>query len=66
MPWTVMVADFSAALEKFDFSTVKADGKETMRVTEAISNGGKLWTRTVKGKDEQGKDFENVLVFEKQ
>ncbi len=44
----------------------KADGKETMRVTEALSNGGKSWTRTVRGKDEQGNGFENILVFEKQ
>ncbi len=40
----------------------KADGKETKRVTEAISNGGRTLTSTTRG---QGKEPESVHVFEK-
>jgi hypothetical protein len=60
----------TAICSRIDGNTVvlifKKDGKETRRITEAISNGGKTLTRTSKGKDAQGNEPEDIAVFEKQ
>jgi hypothetical protein len=37
-----------------------------MTVTSMISNDGKTRTSTWKGKDAQGRDVNNVVVFDKQ
>jgi hypothetical protein len=59
----------TAMCSRIDSNTVviifKKDGKETKRVTEAISNGGRTLTRTTKDKDAQGNELEDIAVFEK-
>jgi hypothetical protein len=60
----------TAICSRIDSNTVvlvfKKDGKETRRVMEAISNGGRTLTRTSKDKDAQGNELEDIAVFEKQ
>ena len=60
----------TAICSRIDSNTVvlvfKKDGKETRRVTEAISNGGKTLTRISKDKDSEGNELEEIDVFEKQ
>ena len=46
--------------------TTRKDGKVVSTNRAVISNGGKLFTFTTKGTDEQGKAFTSVAVFEKQ
>ena len=47
-------------------STLKKGGQVVMTVTTAISKDGKTRTSTFKGKDEQGHDVNNVVVYDKQ
>jgi hypothetical protein len=58
----------TARCSRIDSNTVvlvfKKDGKETRRITEAISNGGKTLTRTVKEAQENEPGI--IAVFEKQ
>ncbi len=47
-------------------STLKKGGQVVMTVTTAVSKDGKTRTSTFKGKDEQGHDVNNVVVYDKQ
>ena len=47
-------------------STAKKGGDVTMTVTSTISKDGKTRTSTFKGKDAQGRDVNNVVVYDKQ
>lgn len=47
-------------------STLKKAGIVVMTVTTAVSKDGKTRTSTFKGKDEQGHDVSNVVVYDKQ
>ena len=47
-------------------STVKQAGQVVMRVTSVVSKSGKTRTSTFKGKDAQGQDVNNVVVYDKQ
>lgn len=47
-------------------STTKKAGQVTMTVRSSVSKDGKTRTSTFKGKDEQGRDINNVVVYEKQ
>jgi hypothetical protein len=58
------------ALERPDASTirstVKKGGQVVMTVTSVISKDGTMRTSTFKGKDAEGKDINNVVVYDKQ
>jgi len=47
-------------------STLKKGGQVVMKVTSTVSNYGKIRTSTFKGKDAQGRDVNNVVVYDKQ
>jgi hypothetical protein len=47
-------------------TTSKKGGEVTMTVTATVSKDGKTRTSTFKGKDAQGRDVNNVVVYEKQ
>jgi len=47
-------------------STAKKGGEVTMTVTSKVSKDGKTRTSTFKGKDAQGHDVNNVVVYDKQ
>jgi hypothetical protein len=47
-------------------STVKQAGQVVMTVTSVVSKNGKIRTSTFKGKDAQGQDVNNVVVYDKQ
>jgi hypothetical protein len=47
-------------------STLKKAGQVVMTVTSTVSNYGKMRTSTFKGKDTQGRDVNNVVVYDKQ
>lgn len=47
-------------------STTKKAGQVTMTVRTTVSKDGKTRTSTFKGKDPQGRDVNNVVVYEKQ
>ena len=47
-------------------STLKKGGQVVMTVTSTVSNYGKMRTSTFKGKDAQGRDVNNVVVYDKQ
>ena len=47
-------------------STIKKGGQVTMTVTSKVSADGKTRTSTFKGKDAQGRDVNNVVVYDKQ
>jgi hypothetical protein len=47
-------------------STAKKGGEVVMTVTSTISKDGKTRTSTFKGKDAQGRDVNNVVVYDKQ
>lgn len=47
-------------------STVKKGGEVVMTVTSTVSKDGKTRTSTFKGKDAQGRDVNNVVVYDKQ
>ena len=44
----------------------KRGGKEGQRGQDVISKDGKTLTRTIKGQNAQGQEYNNVLVFDKQ
>ena len=60
----------TVALKRIDAkttqSTVKKGGQVVMTVTSVVSNSGKRRTSTFKGKDAQGQDIDNVVVYDKQ
>jgi hypothetical protein len=45
--------------------TQKKDGRVTMAITCKVSKDGKTRTCTLKGKDEQGREVDNVVVFDR-
>ncbi len=47
-------------------STLKKAGQVVMTVTSTVSNYGKMRTSTFKGKDAQGRDVNNIVVYEKE
>ena len=47
-------------------STIKAGGQVVMTVRSTVSKDGKTRTSVFKGKDAQGRDVNNVVVYEKQ
>jgi hypothetical protein len=60
----------TVALERPDASTIRSTLKKgdqvVMTVTSVISKDGTTRTSTFKGKDAQGKDVNNVVVYDKQ
>src|SRR5712691_344171 len=60
----------TVALERLDASTTRSTIKKgdqvVMTVTSVISKAGKTRTSTFKGKDAQGQDVNNVVVYDKQ
>jgi hypothetical protein len=60
----------TVALERPDASTIRSTLKKgnqvVMTVTSVISKDGKIRTSTFKGKDAQGQDVNNVVVYDKQ
>lgn len=60
----------TVALERPDPDTVKSTlkkaGQVVMTVTSVVSKDGKTRTSTFKGKDAQGQDVNNVVVYNKQ
>jgi hypothetical protein len=47
-------------------ATLKKGGLVVMTVTSTVSNYGKMRTSIFKGKDAQGRDVNNVVVYDKQ
>lgn len=47
-------------------ATMKKDGQPVMTVTSVVSKDGKTRTSTFKGKDPQGHEVNNVVVYDKQ
>ena len=58
--------DVLAAMDAWKQATMKKDGQAVMTVTSAVSKDGKTRTSTFKGKDPQGHDVNNVVVYDKQ
>jgi hypothetical protein len=60
----------SVSLKRIDANTIetqqKKDGKVVMTVTTKVSSDGKTRTSTYHGKNAEGKDVHNVVVFDKQ
>jgi hypothetical protein len=60
----------TVALERIDASTtestVKKAGQVVMTVRSVVAKDGKTRTSTFKGKDAQGQDVNNVVVYDKQ
>jgi hypothetical protein len=60
----------TVSLERPDASTIRSTLKKgdqvVMTVTSVISKDGKMRTSTFKGKDMQGQDVTNVVVYDKQ
>ena len=60
----------TVAIERLDANTVRSTTKKgdqvVMTVTSVISEDGKTRTSTFKGKDAQGADVNNVVVYDKQ
>ncbi len=59
----------TALVKRIDAITVetmqKKDGKVVMTVTTKVSKDGNTWTSTWCGKNAEGKDVHNVVVFDK-
>jgi hypothetical protein len=47
-------------------STIKAGGQVMMTVRSTVSKDGKTRTSVFKGKDAQGRDVNNAVVYDKQ
>ena len=60
----------AVSVKRIDANTVetvqKKDGKAVMTITSKVSQDGKTRTSTWRGKNAEGKDVHNVVVFEKQ
>jgi len=60
----------AVSLKRIDANTIetlqKKDGKVVMTVTTKVSKDGKMRTSTWHGKNAEGKDVHNVVVFDKQ
>src|SRR5215470_4916587 len=59
----------TVSVKRIDANTVEAmqkkDGKVVMTVTTKVSKDGKTRTSTWRGKNAEGKDVHNVVVFDK-
>jgi hypothetical protein len=60
----------TVALKRIDArtteSTLKKAGQAVMTVTSVVAKNGRTRTSTFKGKDAQGQDVNNVVVYDKQ
>jgi hypothetical protein len=60
----------TVSIKRIDANTIetmqKKDGKVVMTITTKVSNYGKTRTSTWHGKNAEGKDVHNVVVFDKQ
>ena len=60
----------TVSLKRIDADTLetqqKKDGKVVMTITTKVSKDGKTRTSTWRGKNAEGKDVHNIVVFEKQ
>jgi hypothetical protein len=60
----------TVSVKRIDADTVettqKKDGKVVMTVTTTVSKDGKTRTSTWRGKNAEGKDVHNIVVFDKQ
>ena len=60
----------SVSVRRIDANTVetlqKKDGKVVMTITSTMSKDGKTRTSTWRGKNAEGKDVHNVVVFDRQ
>src|SRR5215831_7029019 len=60
----------SVSIRRIDANTVetlqKKDGKVVMTITSTTSKDGKTRTSTWRGKNAEGKDVHNVVVFDRQ
>ncbi len=69
-PATGLPAGDSVSVKRIDADTIQATmkkgGKVMMTVSSVVSKDGKTRTSTFKGKDAQGKDVHNVVVYDKQ
>ena len=65
VPWADRVS-----VKRIDAQTVQAiqkkGGQVTMTITCKVSTDGKTHTCTLKGKDQQGRNVSNVVVFDKE
>lgn len=68
-PATGMVNADTVSVKRIDANTIettqKKDGKVMMTVTTKVSSDGKTRTSTWHGKNAEGKDVHNVVVFDK-
>ncbi len=69
-PATGIVAGDMVSVERVDGSTVRVNMKKAgltvMTVTSVVSMDGKLRTSTFAGKDNEGHDVKNVVVYDKE
>ena len=60
----------TVSMKRIDANTIetmqKKNGKVVMTITTKVSNDGKARTSTWRGKNAEGKDVHNVVVFDKQ
>jgi hypothetical protein len=63
-------SDLTVAVKRIDANTqeltLKQGGKVMQTVREVVSKDGKTQTRTIKGKNAQGQEVSNTIVFDKQ
>ena len=69
-PATGLPVGDMVSLKRINASTIqvaqKKDGKTMTTVTSVVSKDGKTRTSTFKGTDAQGRDVNNVIVYDKQ
>ncbi len=69
-PATGIVNADTVSMKRIDANTTetkqKKDGKVVMTITSKVSKDGKTRTSTWRGKNADGKDVHNVVVFDKQ
>jgi hypothetical protein len=69
-PTTGIASADTVSMKRIDANTIetmqKKNGKVVMTITTKVSNDGKTRTSTWHGKNAEGKDVHNVVVFDKQ
>jgi len=69
-PATGIAAGDMVSVERVDGNTLrvstKKDGQTVMTVTSVVSTDGKVRTSTFVGKDKEGHDVKNVVVYDKE
>jgi len=69
-PATGIAAGDMVSVERVDGNTIrvsmKKDGQTVMTVTSVVSMDGKMRTSTFVGKDKEGHDVKNVVVYDKE